>query len=102
MAFGNCTRFAAEYLGGTNWTGNGGSWYQNAAAAGYKVGKTPKKGSVIVTSEGYGTGHVGIVIAVNIEKRTFMIRERNYKGFNITSNRILPFNFKMLIGFIYV
>lgn len=66
LMFSNCVFYAwgrgCEILGGKTCNlcmGNAGTWY--AYNDGYKRGKTPKVGSIIVWSKDGGAGHVAVV-----------------------------------------
>jgi len=96
--YGQCTWFVAQdkYV---PWGGNAGTWLYNARAYGVKTGKTPKKGSIIVTSESW-YGHVGIVKKVH-SNGTITIAEMNYKGFGVASQRTLSVKSRVIKGYIY-
>lgn len=78
---GQCT-WGAKALApwaGNNW-GNAGSWVQSAQAAGFRTGRKPVPGALIVwvgTSAGYG--HVAFVTDVESENK-IQIQEANYGG----------------------
>lgn len=95
--YGYCTWYVAQkkYV---PWGGNAGTWLYNAKAYGAKTGKTPKAGSIIVTSESW-YGHVGIVTKVSGEKVT--IKEMNYAGFAKESSRTISAKNKVIKGYIY-
>ena len=95
--YGYCTWYVAQkkYV---PWGGNAGTWLYNARAYGAKTGKTPKVGSIIVTSESW-YGHVGIVTKVNGDKVT--IKEMNYAGFAKESSRTISAKNKVIKGYIY-
>ena len=59
----------------TNW-GNANTWASRAAAAGWRVDKTPEVGAVFQTSSGW-YGHVGIVVGL-FEDGSIRVRETNY------------------------
>src|ERR1700694_1681029 len=84
--------------------GGGGDarfWYQNAPAAGYPGGPTPKGGAIMVTWESY-LGHVAYVEAVNADG-SWVVTEMNYVAFDVISTRtIKPGQLGgRLVGFIY-
>lgn len=95
--YGYCTWYVAQkrYV---PWGGNAGTWLYNAKARGYKTGKTPQKGAIIVTSESWW-GHVGIVEKVG--DGTVTISEMNYKGWGKTSSRTIATNNRVIKGYIY-
>ena len=78
---GQCT-WGAKALApwaGNNW-GNAGQWVQSAQAAGFRTGRKPVPGALIVwvgTSAGYG--HVAFVTDVESENK-IQIQEANYGG----------------------
>ncbi len=59
----------------TNW-GNANTWASRAAAAGWRVDKTPEVGAVFQTTSGW-YGHVGIVVGL-FEDGSIRVRETNY------------------------
>jgi len=95
--YGYCTWYVAQkrYV---PWGGNAGTWLYNAKARGYKTGKTPKKGSILVTSESWW-GHVAIVEKVS--KGTITISEMNFKGWGKTSKRTISTKNRVIKGYIY-
>lgn len=95
--YGYCTWYVAQkrYI---PWGGNAGAWLYNAKARGYKTGKTPKAGAIIVTSESWW-GHVGIVEKVG--KGTVTISEMNYKGWGKTNRRTISTGSRVIKGYIY-
>jgi LysM repeat protein len=97
---GWCTYYVATKRNVT-WRGDAGFWYQNAAAAGYPVGPTPKVGAIMVTWESY-LGHVAYVEAVNADG-SWTVSEMNYVAFGVISTRtIKPGQLgSRLVGFIY-
>ena len=77
---GNCTWYAKSMRPDLpNNLGNANTWYANAAAMGWNVGSTPKKGAVATTTAG-GLGHVAYVIGVSLDGQEVTIREMNYRG----------------------
>lgn len=95
--YGYCTWYVAQkrYV---PWGGNAGTWLYNAKANGYKTGKSPAVGAIMVSSESWW-GHVGIVESVG--KGTITISEMNYKGWAKTSKRTISTNSRVIKGFIY-
>ena len=59
------------------WWWNWGQWYRNAAAAGYKVWKTPQVWAIIVLNYWSYYGHVWIVKAIDWDK--VLVESMNYK-----------------------
>jgi LysM repeat protein len=97
---GWCTWYVATKRNVT-WRGDAGFWYQNAAAAGYHVGKTPRVGAIMVTWESY-LGHVAYVESVNPDG-SWVVSEMNFVAFDVISQRtIKPGQLgSRLEGFIY-
>lgn len=95
--YGYCTWYVASkrYV---PWGGNAGTWLYHAKAAGYATGKTPKVGSIMVSSESWW-GHVGIVESVS--GSSFTISEMNYKGWGKRSTRTMNTGNRVIKGFIY-
>lgn len=96
FAAGNCTSYAASRRpdifnnADRAFRGNANAWYANAAAAGNKVGKTPKVWAIIVFTPGVAAswyGHVGIVEKVDGDK--LVISDMNYKGRYIVTKRVV-------------
>ena len=83
--WGQCTWGAKEMAPWVmNYWGNAGDWAASAAAAGFKVGTTPKVGAIIVWTNG-GYGHVGYVTEVR-EDGSIQIIESNYAGISTPTN----------------
>ena len=78
---------------------HGGTWLYKAKSMGYKTGKTPKVGSIVVTTEDRYYGHVAFVEKVS--GNTITVTEMNYTGWAKTSRRSLPANSRVIKGFIY-
>jgi LysM repeat protein len=97
---GWCTWYVATKRNVT-WRGDAGFWYQNAAAQGYPVGKTPRMGAIMVTWESY-LGHVAYVESVNPDG-SWVVSEMNFVAFDVISQRtIKPGQLgSRLVGFIY-
>jgi N-acetylmuramoyl-L-alanine amidase len=95
--YGYCTWYVASrrYV---PWGGNAGTWLYHAKAAGYSTSKSPRVGSIIVTSESWW-GHVGIVEKVSGGEIT--ISEMNYKGFAKKSTRVLSSASRVIKGYIH-
>lgn len=95
--YGYCTWYVAQkrYV---PWGGNAGTWLYNAKARGYKTGKEPKKGSIVVTSESWW-GHVAVVEKVG--NGTITVSEMNYKGWGKTSTRTISTSNRVIKGYIY-
>lgn len=95
--YGYCTWYVAKkrYI---PWRGDAGTWLYRARAMGYPTGKTPKPGSIMVSSES-SWGHAAYVESVNGNQ--FTVSEMNYKGFAIRSTRTVNANSRAIKGFIY-
>ncbi len=96
--YGYCTWFVSQHKY-VPWGGHAGTWLYNARAYGAKTGKTPKTGSIIVTSESW-YGHVGIVEKAH-SNGDITIKEMNYKGFGVVSKRTISSKSKVIKGYIY-
>lgn len=95
--YGYCTWYVAQkrYV---PWGGNAGTWLYKAKSAGYQTGKTPRPGSIMVSSESWW-GHVAIVESVS--GSSFTISEMNYKGWAKTNKRTMSTSNRVIKGFIY-
>lgn len=95
--YGYCTWYVAQrkYV---PWAGNAGTWLYSAKALGYATGKSPRVGSIMVSSESWW-GHVAIV--EKIEGNLITVSEMNYKGWAKKSFRTLSANSRVIKGFIY-
>jgi len=96
--YGYCTWYVAQkrYV---PWSGNAGTWLYKAKSMGYKTGKTPKVGSIVVTTEDRYYGHVAFVEKVKGDMIT--VSEMNYVGWAKTSRRNLSASSRVIKGFIY-
>ena len=95
--YGQCTWYVAQHKY-VPWGGNAGTWLYHARAYGAKTGRKAKVGAIIVTSESW-YGHVAIV--TKVKGNSVYIREMNYKGWAIVSNRVIPANSRRIKGYIY-
>jgi surface antigen len=97
--YGWCTYWASQQRpdipGGF---GNAKNWLKAAEEAGFQIGTTPDKDSVLVTSES-SLGHVAIVEDVTPE--TIVISEMNYVRWGIISRRVIPRDYRAIKGYIY-
>lgn len=96
--YGYCTWYVAQkrYV---PWSGNAGTWLYRAKSLGYKTGKTPRVGSIVVTTEDRYYGHVAFVEKVSGDIIT--VSEMNYVGWAKTSRRTLSASSRVIKGFIY-
>ena len=95
--YGYCTWYVAQkrYV---PWSGNAGTWLYHARTSGYKTGKTPQVGSIVVTSESWW-GHVAIVEKVS--GGTITVSEMNYKGWAKVDRRVIDTSSRIIKGYIY-
>jgi len=97
--YGYCTWWVAKQVGGVPWGGNAKAWLANASAMGYPTGRTPRVGSIVVTTENRAFGHVAYVIGV--KSGSFIVSEMNYVGFARTNTREISNSSPVVRGFIY-
>lgn len=95
--YGYCTWYVAQkkYV---PWGGNAGTWLYHAKSMGYATGRTPRVGSIMVTSESWW-GHVAIVESISGDNIT--VSEMNYRGWAKKSTRTLSSKSRVIKGFIY-
>jgi LysM repeat protein len=96
--WGWCTWYVSTRRNVT-WAGDAYQWFANAQAQGYPVGSSPQAGSIMVTWES-GLGHVAYVESVDPDG-SWLVSEANFRGFGVTSQRVLKPGQVPLIGFIY-
>lgn len=96
--YGYCTWYVAQKRH-VPWGGNAGAWLAGAKASGYKTGKTPAAGAIVVTTENRYYGHVAYVEKVS--GSTITISEMNYAGWGKTTRRTLDKNSRVIRGYIY-
>lgn len=96
--YGYCTWYVAQkrYV---PWSGNAGTWLYKAKSLGYATGRTPRVGSIMVTTENRYYGHVALVERVNGNMIT--VSEMNYQGWAKKSVRTLDYRSRVVKGFIY-
>lgn len=69
-----------------NWLGNANGWARNANAKGFRIGSTPRVGSIVVwPNDGGGYGHVAYVTDVASNTR-IQVKEANYAGKQYIAN----------------
>ncbi len=108
FAYGFCTYYVATRRC-VPWLGNARDWYSAAAAAGYKEGRSPIAGAILVFRPGVGgvssLGHVAYVEAVGpaqgIPAGSFKLSEMNYAGWNQVDYRVISDTSFDIEGFIY-
>jgi len=96
--YGYCTWYVAQkrYV---PWGGNAGTWIFNARSMGYRTGKAPARGAIIVTTENRYYGHVAIVESVSGD--TITVSEMNYKGWGKVDRRVMSIADRAIKGYIY-
>ena len=96
--YGYCTWYVASrtYV---PWGGHAKSWLTNARAYGFRTGKVPVVGAIVVTTENRWYGHVVYVEAVH--SNTITVSEMNYVGWGRKSVRTIPINSYKIRGYIY-
>lgn len=96
--YGYCTWYVAQkrYV---PWGGNAGTWLFNARSMGYRTGKSPASGAIVVTTENRYYGHVAIVESVSAGSIT--VSEMNYRGWGKMNRRVIPTSSRAIKGYIY-
>ncbi|MEK9151424.1 MAG: LysM peptidoglycan-binding domain-containing protein [Patescibacteria group bacterium] len=96
--YGYCTWYLAQkrYV---PWRGNAGTWLYQARALGYRTGKTPAVGAIVVTTENRFYGHVALVEKVSGGNIT--VSEMNYVGWGKIDRRVLSASSRVIKGYIY-
>lgn len=96
--YGYCTWYVAQkrYV---PWGGNAGTWLYHARAMGYKTGKTPTVGSIVVTTDNAYYGHVALVEKVS--GGTITVSEMNYRGWGKVNKRVVATSSRSIKGYIY-
>jgi len=94
---GNCTFYAKSRRPDIpNNLGNANTWYSNAAAMGWNVGQTPKKGAIATTTSGWA-GHVAYVEGVSLDGLWATISEMNYGGlYNMNTRTVYYTEFQYI------
>jgi hypothetical protein len=108
FAYGFCTYYVATRRC-VPWLGNAESWYSAAAAMGYKEGRLPVPGAIVVFRPGVdgvsSLGHVAYVEAVGpaegIPAGSFKLSEMNFAGWNEVDYRVISDTSADIEGFIY-
>ena len=96
--YGYCTWYVAQrrYV---PWGGNAGTWLYNARAMGYKTGRAPAVGAIVVTTENRYYGHVALV--EKVENGQILVAEMNYRGWAKTDKRWLSTSSRVIKGYVY-
>ncbi len=96
--FGWCTWYVSQkrYV---PWSGNAGTWLYKAKSLGYKTGRKPVAGSIMVTTEDRRYGHVALVEKVSGD--TITVSEMNYVKWGKVNRRTLSTSSRAIRGFIY-
>ena len=108
FAYGFCTYYVATRRC-VPWLGNAKDWYSAAAAMGYKEGRMPVAGAIVVFRPGVDgvswLGHVAYVEAVGpaqgIPAGSFKLSEMNFAGWNRVDYRVVGDTDASIMGFIY-
>jgi surface antigen len=108
FAYGFCTYYVATRRC-VPWLGNASAWYIAAAQMGYKEGRTPVAGAIVVFWPGVDgvseEGHVAYVEAVGpaagIPAGDFKLSEMNFAGWNRVDYRVISNTSNDIEGFIY-
>lgn len=95
---GQCTWYVKSVRSLPQKMGNGGQYLAYARSYGLPTGNVARVGAIIQTSE-TAVGHVGIVVGVTGSSVT--IREMNYVGPFIVSERTISTNSSVIRGYIY-
>jgi surface antigen/LysM repeat protein len=96
--YGYCTWYVAQKRF-VPWSGNAGTWIYNARTMGYKTGRTPTVGAIVVTTENRFYGHVAVV--EKVEAGQILVSEMNYRGWAKTDRRYLSTASRVIKGYIY-
>ena len=96
--YGWCTWYVAQkrYV---PWGGNAGTWLYKAKSMGYRTGRSPQAGAIMVTTENRFYGHVALVERVSGDAIT--VSEMNYTGWGKVNRRTLSGSSRAIKGFIY-
>jgi surface antigen len=108
FAYGFCTYYVATRRC-VPWLGNASGWYIAAAQMGYKEGRVPVAGAIVVFWPGVDgvswEGHVAYVEAVGpaagIPAGSFKLSEMNFAGWNRVDYRVISNTSGDIEGFIY-
>ncbi len=95
--YGQCTYYVATRRN-VPWNGNAIAWLWNAAPF-RPEGSTPRPGAIMVTSEGWGLGHVAYVESVGAG--SFTVSEMNFAGWGFVDYRTIRPGTVPILGFIY-
>lgn len=92
---GTCVPYARA-RSGIKLYGWAGTFLDIASDSGYTVTEVPMVGCIVVTSE--SAGHVAVVEEITDEG--IRVSEQNYKGLYVVSERIIPFEDPIILGYI--
>lgn len=95
--WGQCTWYVAQRRF-IPWGGHAKSWLVNAQRYGYKIGKKPAVGAIMVTKESWW-GHVSYVEAAS--KNRITISEMNHRIPGVFTQRHFHPSDKRIVGYIY-
>ena len=94
-AYGNCTWFAWEYRQDIGRPlpnavlGHANTWNLSLGRMGYLINRSPAVGAIMQSSAGGGGyGHVAVVTGIDSDG-SVTVREMNYAGYNVVSERTL-------------
>ena len=96
--YGYCTWYVAQRRF-VPWSGNAGTWLYNAKSMGYKTGRAPAVGAIVVTTENRYYGHVALV--EKVENGQILVSEMNYRGWAKTDKRWLSTSSRVIKGYVY-
>jgi surface antigen len=103
--YGQCTWWVAQkrYV---PWRGNAWAWWWNARRYGFREGRKPRPGAIMVMGRSWSTpyGHVAYVLRVNRDG-SFVVSEMNWwgvrgGGWNRVDHRRIK-SMRGILGFIY-
>ncbi|NTW13421.1 MAG: LysM peptidoglycan-binding domain-containing protein [Candidatus Moranbacteria bacterium] len=96
--YGYCTWYVAQkrYV---PWGGNAGAWLYNARSQGYRTGKSPSVGAIVVTTDSAYYGHVALV--ENVSGGTITVSEMNYNAWGKVNRRVIATSSRSIKGYIY-
>jgi surface antigen len=98
FAFGFCTWYVYNRKP-VPWLGNANQWFAQAQAYGWRTGRTPAPGAIMVTAES-GFGHVAYVETVNPDG-SWRVSEMNFTAWDVVDYRTIKPGSIPLVGFIY-
>ena len=96
--YGYCTWYVAQkrYV---PWGGNAGAWLYNARSQGYRTGRSPSVGAIVVTTDSAYYGHVALVESVSGGSIT--VSEMNFNAWGKVDRRSISASSRSIKGYIY-